>query len=140
MCGMVFLTLIDGEKMMKAKNPIQPIIDGRFKENKIVRDLLDYAQERGFGLNEIAVKGYSKDDHQQLAQLIGYSVSGYGSLSYVDDDNYGAVCSIMDEGLNEKDAQIKHLKEELDALRGALVEPMSRLFGVHPDDLSENIG
>ena len=26
----------------------------------------------------------------QLAQLIGYSLSGYSELSYVDDDSYGA--------------------------------------------------
>ena len=73
--------------------PMQPlVIDGhgtlRFKENPIVRKLLDYATERGYGLNEIAMKQFDAEDQMQLAQLIGYSLSGYGMLSYVTDDSY----------------------------------------------------
>lgn len=73
--------------------PMQPlVIDGhgtlRFKENPIVRRLLDYATERGYGLNEIAMEQFDTEDQMQLAQLIGYSLSGYGTLSYVTDDSY----------------------------------------------------
>lgn len=75
------------------EQPQQPIVwsrrpqDGpggiiRFQANAIVRDLLDFAQERGFGLNQIAHRGYSRQDQEQLAQLIGYSVSGFGDLPY----------------------------------------------------------
>lgn len=72
---------------------MQPlVIDGhgtlRFKENPIVRRLLDYATERGYGLNEIAMEQFDADDQMQLAQLIGYSLSGYGTLSYVTDESY----------------------------------------------------
>lgn len=51
----------------------------RFRPNKIIEDL----QRRGvIDLNEIARGEYSPEDEMQLAQLIGYSVSGYGDLSY----------------------------------------------------------
>lgn len=75
------------------KLPIQPlVIDAhgtlRFKENPIVRTLLDYATEHGYGLNEIALEEFDAEDQMQLAQLIGYSLSGYGTLSYVTDESY----------------------------------------------------
>ena len=63
------------------KNPIQPIVDGRFKKNAIVSHLLDWATERGMGMNELACIDFTKDDRQQFAQLIGYSLSGYGELT-----------------------------------------------------------
>ncbi|EPA0058723.1 hypothetical protein ACQYIJ_000657 [Enterobacter cloacae] len=75
------------------KLPMQPlVIDShgtlRFKENPIVRKLLDYATEHGYGLNEIARDELEAEDQMQLAQLIGYSLSGYGTLSYVTDESY----------------------------------------------------
>lgn len=81
-------TLLIGEE-----EPMQPVgIDPqgvhRFLENRIVRDLLDFAQPRGYGLNEIACGHYSEAEHRQVAQLIGYSVNGYGTLSYVNDESY----------------------------------------------------
>ncbi|HGG8806015.1 TPA: hypothetical protein ACJJXH_002267 [Enterobacter hormaechei subsp. hoffmannii] len=73
--------------------PMQPlVIDAhgtlRFKENPIVRTLLDYATVRGYGLNEMALEEFDAEDQMQLAQLIGYSLSGYGTLSYVTDESY----------------------------------------------------
>lgn len=67
------------------KHPIQPVVLAhnviRFKENKIVRLLL----ERGpFDMNALALMDFSDDDRTQFAQLIGYSVSGFGDLSYAD--------------------------------------------------------
>lgn len=75
------------------KLPMQPlVIDAhgtlRFKENPIVRALLDYATEHGYGLNEIAMEELDAEDQMQLAQLIGYSLSGYGTLSFVTDESY----------------------------------------------------
>jgi|SRR5690625_401639 len=92
--------------MTTTKHPIQPIITDdsgvlRFKENRIVSDLLDFATDQGFGLNEIACCDYSREDRQQLAQLIGYSLRGYGELrNYVDDDAYRAA-QLMVDGLTE---------------------------------------
>ena len=88
-------------------HPIQPLLKDaqgvlRFKANAIVRDLLDYASNRGLGLNEIAGRSYSREDRQQLAQLIGYSLSGYGELqSYVDDAAYNTAAHMAD-GLDER--------------------------------------
>ena len=76
-------------EMKDLKHPMQPIgwdeKTGkviRFKQNKIVRMLLDTHK---LNLNDIAkmnAKGiFNNDDYTQLMQLIGYSVSGYGELS-----------------------------------------------------------
>lgn len=125
-------------------NPIQPLEKDahgtlRFKENAIVRHLLEWAQERGHGLNEMARMDFNADDWQQMAQLIGYSLSGYSELSYVSADAYGAAATMADEGLREKDARIAYSEHELHMARASLREPIARLFGVHPDDLMANV-
>ncbi len=124
-------------------HPIQPLVkdnDGilRFKENKIVRDLLAYATARGFSLNEIARKDYTKEDRQQLAQLIGYSLCGYSELSsYVDTAAYAAAIAKA-SGSEKSDMEFErdHYRKELLVLQKALQKPMARLFERHPDDLS----
>lgn len=83
--------------------PMQPVYltkhdTLRFRENVIVRVLLDRDTERGRiypdfparsdgGLNWIAVQRFSQADQEQFAQLIGYSISGYHELSYVSDES-----------------------------------------------------
>ena len=121
------------------KHPLQPLEKDksgvlRFKENAIVRHLLDNG---GIDLNKIAVMDFTADDRQQFAQLIGYSLSGYSELSYVDDDAYGTAEETTRTKSADK-ARIKHLERELKAVRAALRKPMARLFGVHPDDLARN--
>ena len=74
-----------------AKNPTQPVeIDAqgveRFKKNLIVAHLLD--SHPTCDMNKLATLDFTDDDRQQFAQLIGYSVSGYGDLSYIDDEAY----------------------------------------------------
>jgi hypothetical protein len=74
-------------------HPIQPIVldesgTPRFKENKIVRFLVDWGRERGMGLNELAAMPFDREDFEQLAQLLGYSVGGFGELSYASDAVY----------------------------------------------------
>lgn len=76
-----------GNELLKDPHPMQPIIiasDGRirFKENKIVRFLLDWASPRGIDMNTLAAMNFSQEDRAQFAQLIGYSVRGYGGLRY----------------------------------------------------------
>lgn len=125
-----------------ATHPLQPLAkdaDGtlRFKKNKIVSDLLDVASKHGLSLNDIAVRDYSNEDRQQLAQLIGYSLSGYSELrSYVDDAAYAAAVA-KSKGTKKSDVEIErdHYRAELRALKKALQKPMARLFEVHPDDL-----
>lgn len=55
----------------------------RFKKNRLVEKLYDHAVATGLGLHELALMDFSDADRCQFAQLIGYSVSGYGDLSYV---------------------------------------------------------
>ena len=61
-----------------------------FRKSKLVSALLDHGQATGFGLNELAYKYYKDDGYQdewmQLAQLIGYSVSAFGGLSYASEE------------------------------------------------------
>lgn len=80
-------------KTGRREHPMQPVVwDGkgtiRFQENPIVRYLLDEASAKGIDLNHLARvwsagMPWTKGDWEQFAQLIGYSVSGWGSLSYV---------------------------------------------------------
>lgn len=136
-------------------HPIQPIIktdDGvlRFKGNKIISYLLDWCASKnshpGYtsdtsgpapDMNHLATMDFSREDWQQLAQLYGYSLGGFSELSYVDADTYGAVVEIS-KGKDERDARIAHLQKELNAVRKALRNPMARLFGVHPNDLTRH--
>ena len=118
------------------RHPIQPLSKDehgvvRFKPNAIVRHLLDHG---GIDLNALARMEFSDEDREQFAQLIGYSLSGYGDLGYVRGDSYEAAAAMADSK-DERDARIDTLTEQLDELRDAIREPMARLFGVHPDDL-----
>jgi hypothetical protein len=86
------------------KLPMQPIVWDdhgviRFKENRIVRWLLDAGP---FDMNQIAaLPGITDDERTQFAQLIGYSVSGAGDLPYFDD-----------EVLEQADAMAEELSKE----------------------------
>lgn len=80
------------EPAAPAQHPVQPLItdeDGRlrFKQNAIVRYLLDAGP---FDMNQLATLPVSREDRVQFAQLIGYSLSGFGELSYVTDEDYRA--------------------------------------------------
>lgn len=63
---------------------MQPIIldkhkTARFKANAIIEYLFE---TRKLDLNEIACMPFKVEDREQIAQLLGYSVSGFGDLSY----------------------------------------------------------
>lgn len=68
------------------KHPMQAIIldkrgVARFQSNAIIEHLVE---THAIDLNKLATMTFSKEDHMQLAQLMGYSVSGFGDLSYAD--------------------------------------------------------
>lgn len=119
------------------KHPIQPLeVDERgtlrFKENKIVRHLLDNG---GIDLNKLAYLDFSREDREQFAQLIGYSLSGFGDLGYVTDATYELAQAAHDNpDLNQKDERIAQLEEKLAILQELLRAPMATLYGMHPDD------
>ncbi len=55
----------------------------RFRKNELVNQLVEQCGGHGLtGLNYVASIEASREDRAQLAQLIGYSVDGYLSLSY----------------------------------------------------------
>ncbi|EPS9196112.1 hypothetical protein ACVMYJ_003385 [Pseudomonas aeruginosa] len=99
--------------------PMQPLIKddhgvARFKANKIVNHLLDYASERGCGMTELAKLQFPDEDYMQFAQLIGYSVSGYSDLSYVSDDSRGlayAKLDLLTSTPDVADAQVEQVEQ-----------------------------
>ena len=125
------------------KNPIQPLAKDergvlRFKANAIVRHLLD--THPTCDPNRLACMDFTDDDRQQFAQLIGYSLSGYGELqSYVDDHAYATAAEMAESPeLTEDKARIAALEAEITELReaaNALRGPVAVLLGMHPDDL-----
>lgn len=63
------------------------VVDGvqRFRENRIIRDLVDAGREgRRLDLNEIAIRTdkdrYSRHEQQELYRLIGYSICGFAEV------------------------------------------------------------
>jgi len=73
------------------KHPAQEIVrdsDGtfRFRKNEIVRYLLDCGPS---DMNHLAIIPFAKEDREQFAQLIGYSVCGFSELSYASDEMVG---------------------------------------------------
>lgn len=121
-------------KKSKARHPIQPLERDeqgviRFKSNAIVKHLLaNYAKGN---LNELARVDFAPEDWEQFHQLIGYSHSGIPNVS---EEVWQAAEAMYKTGISELEARANHLREELDALKAGLREPMARLYGKHPDD------
>jgi hypothetical protein len=116
---------------------IQPIITDehgtpRFKENSIVRYLLD---EGEIDLNHIARKDFPVEDREQFAQLIGYSLGGFAELSYVTNDTYAAAEKMACGGITEEQARIASLEEILANIREGLRAAAGAAFHIHPNDL-----
>lgn len=108
--------------------PPQPlyVTDGgtvRFRPNRIVDDLLEHSRSAGFGLNEIACcDEYTSDERMQLAQLIGYSVSGYGDLSYASEVSVARADAAAAALLAAKVFHVEQPDPELPDLLAAHVE------------------
>lgn len=80
-------------------HPDQPLVRDstgviRFKENKIVRHLVDSFLD---SLNAISIMNFPKEDYQQLMQLIGYSVCGYCDLSSVAEESKDKNWELMEK-------------------------------------------
>lgn len=85
-------------KKLANELPMQPVAEVkatvRFVQNTCVRSLLDHSTKNGFGLNELAMEEHTPEHRMQFAQLIGYSVNGYRTLSYVSDESLEAADEI----------------------------------------------
>lgn len=66
----------------------------RFRPNAIVRALLGAGP---LDMNRLAVMPFSDEDRVQFAQLIGYSLSGFMELSYVDDESWNKAAEIYNK-------------------------------------------
>jgi hypothetical protein len=102
--------------------PMQPMYRDdhgvvRFRANPLVRWLLDNG---GKDLNDLALQadaqGWSDEDRQQFAQLIGYSLSGYSELHYVTDEAYARAERAADapSSVQGKANELVRLKKELE--------------------------
>lgn len=130
---------VNNDKRNHIKHPIQPLAQDeqgilRFKPNAIVSYLLDNG---GIDLNQIATLGFDREDHEQFAQLIGYSLGGYSDLSYVKDETWETANRMAEKGETEDQARIKILEEKLATVRKGLKELVPEIFRIHPDDLEE---
>jgi len=119
------------------KHPIQPLEKDkhdrlRFKRNEIVCKLLE---EGPFDMNAIARWDVSRDDRIQFAQLIGYSLGGFGELSYVDDETYGSAQRMVEDQQDELHARLEQIQERLDSVKDQIREGIAELFEKHPSDL-----
>lgn len=91
----------------KPKHPMQPIVldeegTARFKKNAIVRYILEESKRVGVDMNYLARMEFSAEDREQFAQLIGYSVSGFGELSYASDQVYDKAIKQVEKLTNER--------------------------------------
>ena len=123
---------------MKKKQPMQPIVEdqrgvARFQENEVVRYLLDHG---GIDMNRLATLQFPQEDRAQFAQLIGYSVSGFGDLRYAPQDDVSTADLMVEQPeLTEQEARISVLESALQDVRDGLRPVVARLYGIHPDDL-----
>lgn len=117
------------------KYPVQPLFTDevgtvRFKSNPIVDWLLEVG---GQDMNTIAMNpNFSKADRSNFAALIGYSLSGWGGLDYVTDQEYAAAeASLGEENFGEVKqlrARIAYLEETLETERQAVRELVEKVF------------
>lgn len=123
-------------KKSKVRHPIQPLERDsqgvvRFKSNAIVQHLL---KNYKLGtLNELALVEFPQEDWEQFHQLIGYSHSGIPDVS---EEVWQAAEAMYKAGISELEARCNHLREELDALKAGMAEPIARLYNKHIDDFS----
>lgn len=74
----------------------------RFVANRIVQEVLNNSSRHGYDLNAIAMTEMFTDaERMQFAQLIGYSVSGWGTLSYVSEEAYKLAQEEADKLIHE---------------------------------------
>lgn len=120
----------------KLRNPVQPLYKTdsgvvRFKPNAII----DYLFNSGaLDLNKIAAMPFTQDDREQLAQLLGYSLSGFGTLSYVTDETY-SLAAMQSSTTEENDRnailrkQLKDFKAEARLALSTLTELLENDHG-----------
>ena len=121
------------------RHPIQPMAADengtvRFKQNKIVDWLW---REKKIDLNEIAMQGFPWEDQQQFAQLLGYSLNGYGDLGYVDHIAYDTAYLMSTLNMSSSEARIVALEGKLAKARAGMQAGVAELFDKHPEEIMD---
>jgi hypothetical protein len=93
---------------MEMTQPMQPLYlsangNIRFRENVLVKYLI---QHGNIDLDDLREVDCPQEDREQLAQLVGYSLDGYGKLSYVTDETYDVAHAMYHDGLDETTARL----------------------------------
>lgn len=107
-------------------------------ENELARELAkadSSTPDYDMDLNTIARSGYSREDREQFAQLIGYSHSGAHDLGYMSSEVLAAAQAVFDSGTPESEARNAYLRDQLDTVREGMRDAVAELYGIHPDDL-----
>lgn len=121
------------------RHSIQPLYEDehgvlRFKKNHIVEFLLDAGPN---DMNSLARLPFSQEDREQFAQLIGYSLSGFGELSYVTTETYmAAQTAYEDPETQAMLARVEYLENSLAELRKLFAPAAALLFEQHVDDFN----
>jgi hypothetical protein len=124
-----------------SKHPIQPLEMVkdvlRFKENPAVNALYVKLEQMGIDPWNViqADPKVTKADLCQFAQLIGYSHSGSGGLSYVDDQTWYAAQNAYKGGTSELEARNLYLEKRHQKIVKKLAPLCSHVFDIHLDDL-----
>ena len=87
-------------------------------------------------MNKIATMSFPREDREHFAQLIGYSLSGFGELSYISEETYATAERVFQDGVSPMEAENQYLREKLAKLKAAMREPIADLYEIHPDDLN----
>jgi hypothetical protein len=122
------------------KQPIQPLYKDesgvvRFQPNEIINWMLEAGRTgKRFDLNTIACQNFSQEDREQLDQLIGYSLCGFGDTGATN-YTWEAAEKMYDDQLTEDKARIAVLEGQLEAVRASFRELVPQLFHIHEDDL-----
>lgn len=123
------------------KHPIQPIVydeNGiqRFKENKILKYLIESGD---LDLNKVAELAHSFNainDREQINQLMGYSIGGFLDTN-PSTETATIVEEMADKGITEDQARNNYLRNSLKEYRLGMVNAVSALFEIDKEELLE---
>ena len=122
------------------KHPMQPIVKDehnvyRFKKNKIVSYLIDNGS---IDMNAIAALPFEQNDREQFAQLIGYSVSGYGDLNYASEESVAVahqMCLPENNQKTEIELRNEYLNTELQKIKDAVAQAIKKCYNIDITEL-----
>ena len=119
------------------KHPMQAIVYDEHRTARFVSNpIVNYLLEKGpFDMNQLSRKfggEVHREDQMQFAQLIGYSVSGFGGLPYADEATIAMADKIVEKLTTPEESVIA-------AARSAVFE-LERLRDYHNENFANVTG